>query len=312
MFIKKIFYYLIAILLLIFIFTVPAYANDFSYDSTNGKLTGPGFEMSISDHWGTTFEIDESVFKITPISGDRLFFAYSFPFDYKIPENALIDLLDTCGNVEGTDVQYTTSRYSDGYMNDSYIIIDNKRCLFEKYAFLTNDNYCVILIATLQYPGADTGAGRVALKNDIETIKYVSSNSSRITVTNTPTPRPTSVQHPNQSSNADSYYDSINGLLGLLGALSEDEIRPSIRTAVESFETCCDNMLSLLNGLTKEEIDIVKQTPEYISLLTNFIAAATEFDALDTDDLNEAEEVYFLQATFRVMQKYYDCIKLIS
>ena len=88
-----------------------------------------------------------------------------------------------------------------------------------------------------------------------------------------------------------------------------NEIRPDIKEAIDSYESFIDEYCEFMENYDSSN---VQQITKYTSLVAKELEMTQKFNALENNDLNDAEENYYIEVQLRCSRKLNDASKNIN
>ena len=88
-----------------------------------------------------------------------------------------------------------------------------------------------------------------------------------------------------------------------------NEIRPDIKEAIDSYEAFIDEYCEFMANYDSSN---VQQITKYTSLVAKELEMTQKFNALENNDLNDAEENYYIEVQLRCSRKLNDASKNIN
>lgn len=86
--------------------------------------------------------------------------------------------------------------------------------------------------------------------------------------------------------------------------VSENEIRPAVKEFLDAYEACMDEYVVFMQKyMNADPASMVSMLGDYYSILARYTEFAEKIDALDENELTNAELAYYLEVTGRVSQK---------
>jgi len=148
--------------------------------------------------------------------------------------------------------------------------------------------------------------------NETATSSTVQESSVTKTVTSTGEPSPSSSNNNKQTATkngktADKNVDIDKGAdkdidkdAAVTSSESDGIIRPEIKDAIDSYELFVDQYCDFLESFDASD---TKMLMEYLSLLAKAEEMTEKFDAIEEEDLNDAESLYYTDVALRCSQK---------
>lgn len=90
-------------------------------------------------------------------------------------------------------------------------------------------------------------------------------------------------------------------------SILEDYIRPEIKEALDAYEAFMDEYIAFMEKFENSD-DTLSLMTEYLDYLQKYADAMEKIGALETDDMTEAESLYYAEVTLRVSQKLLDSL----
>lgn len=86
-------------------------------------------------------------------------------------------------------------------------------------------------------------------------------------------------------------------------AVDEQVIRPEIREFLDAYEACMNEYVTFMQKYLSDPMNAVSMLGDYYRILDRYIEFSDKIDAMDVDELTDAELRYYLEVTGRVNQK---------
>lgn len=117
------------------------------------------------------------------------------------------------------------------------------------------------------------------------------------TVAPTPRPTPTPTAEPTAAPTAEPTRKPQ-------AAVSENEIRPAVKEFLDAYEACMNEYVDFMRKyMNADPTSMMAMMGDYYSILARYTEFAEKIDALNENDLTNAELAYYLEVTGRVSQK---------
>ena len=85
---------------------------------------------------------------------------------------------------------------------------------------------------------------------------------------------------------------------------AENEIRPEVKEFLDSYEAFTEEYIAFMERFENADAtDLAAMMGDYASILARYADFAEKVDAMEDDDLTDAELAYYLEVTTRVSQK---------
>ena len=86
--------------------------------------------------------------------------------------------------------------------------------------------------------------------------------------------------------------------------VAESDIRPEVKEFLDSYEAFIDEYAAFMERYANADSgDLAAMMGDYASFMSRYADFAEKLDAMDEDDLTNAELAYYLEVTSRASQK---------
>lgn len=85
-------------------------------------------------------------------------------------------------------------------------------------------------------------------------------------------------------------------------AADNGDIRPEIKEAIDSYESFMNEYVEFMKKYESSD-DVTSLAAQYTDFVSKYADAESKFDALENDDLNDAETTYYIEVQTRINNK---------
>ncbi len=169
-----------------------------------------------------------------------------------------------------------------------------KKSLFKRWWFWV---LAVIVIAGLSGRSGARAPDEPSTRQTAPVATAAPQATPRPTAAPTPRPTPTPTAEPTA-------VPTVEPASEPQAAVPENEIRPAVKEFLDAYEACMDEYVDFMQKyMNADPTSMVSMLGDYYSILARYTEFAEKIDALDENELTNAELAYYLEVTGRVSQK---------